>query len=235
MNALILMTRIPIPGKTKTRLMKVLSGEECAQIHSCFLMDVFETLKNINDFADIFLTYTPDDSLGVIKEMVPDWMTCFPQMGENLGERMKNSIDMLLKKGYEKVILIGSDIPDLSARDLKKAFMVLDSNDIVLGPTLDGGYYLVGMKTTHKEIFNNSLKWGNKSVFEATVDIANKCGLKIGLASKYRDIDDEKDLLNFIERFNGEVQDETPLPHNTIMFINKLWSDLEDAKRCINK
>jgi rSAM/selenodomain-associated transferase 1 len=235
MNALILMTRIPIPGRTKTRLMKVLSGEECAQIHRCFLMDVFETLRDINHSADIFLTYTPEDSLGVIKEQVPDWMDCFPQKGEGLGERMKTSIYMLLKKGYKKVILIGSDIPDLSSKDIKSAFAVLDSKDIVLGPTVDGGYYLVGMKKMHKELFDDSLKWGNKSVFEATVDIANKCGLKTGLASKYMDIDDEKDLLSFIERFAGADPDRTSLPNNTIKYINKLWSDLEDAKRCINK
>jgi uncharacterized protein len=235
MNALILMTRIPIPGRTKTRLMKVLSGEECAQIHRCFLMDIFNTLKNIKDSTDVFLTYTPEDSLGIINEMVPEWIASFPQKGEKLGERMKASIDMLLKEGYKKVILIGSDIPDLSSKDIEDAFAVLDSDDIVLGPTVDGGYYLVGMKKIHKELFSDNLKWGNKSVFEATVDIANKCSLKVGLASKYRDIDDEKDLLNFIERFIETVQGKDSLPNNTIKFINKLWSDLENAKRYINK
>lgn len=235
MNALIVMTRIPIPGQTKTRLMKILSGLECAQIHRCFLMDIFNTLKNTKGSADIFLTYTPEDSLGVISDMVPKWISCFPQKGDNLGERMRNSIDILLKRGYEKVILIGSDIPDLCSRDIENAFTVLDSNDVVLGPTFDGGYYLVGMKRIHKEIFGDNLKWGYKSVFEATVDIANKCSLKVGLASKYRDIDDEKDLLNFIERFIEKEHDKSSAPVNTIMFLNKLWSDLENAKRYINK
>jgi rSAM/selenodomain-associated transferase 1 len=235
MNALILMSRIPIPGETKTRLMKVLSGEECAQIHRCFLMDIFDALEKIKGATDVFLTYTPEDSLGIIKGLVPEWVSSFPQKGGNLGDRMRNSIETLLNRGYKKVILIGSDIPDISAKDIDNAFTALDVQDVVLGPTFDGGYYLIGMKKTHTELFNDNLKWGHKSVFEATVDIANKCSLKVGLASKYRDIDDEKDLLNFIERFVEISCDEKSSATNTIMFINTLWSDLENAKRYINK
>lgn len=231
MDALILMTRVPIPGRTKTRLMEVLSANECAQIHRCFLLDIFNTFKAVKEDMDIYITYTPKDSLGIISKMIPEYITCFPQTGSALGERMFNSIDMLLNKGYKKVVLIGSDIPDIKSKDIMASFEILDSKDVVLGPTLDGGYYLIGMKKAYEKLFDENIKWGNKSVFAGTVDIANKCGLKVGLASKYRDIDDKEDLLSFMERFKDIKSGESLTPINTIMYANKLWSDLKIDKR----
>lgn len=231
MDALILMTRIPIPGRTKTRLMEVLSGNECAKLHRCFLLDIFNTFKAIKEDVDIYITYTPKDSLGIISKMVPEYITCFPQAGNSLGQRMFNSMEMLFNKGYKKVVLIGSDIPDIKSKDIMEAFELLDSKDIALGPTLDGGYYLIGMKKAYEKLFNESIKWGNKSVFAGTVDIANKSGLKVGLAAKYRDIDDKEDLLSFIEEFKDIKSSEGIIPINTIIYVNKLWSDLKSEKR----
>jgi rSAM/selenodomain-associated transferase 1 len=235
MKALILMTRIPISGRTKTRLMKMLTGEECAEIHRCFLMDIFNTFKHLKDDIDIFITYTPDNLFHLIEYMVPEYASCFPQKGDNLGTKMMNAIAELLEKKYDKVVLMGSDVPDIQPEDIKNAFELLDENDIVLGPTFDGGYYLVGMKRMHREIFDDNFKWGNKSVFQGTVDIANKCGLKVGLVAKYRDIDTAEDLINFKERIdNGELNNKLS-PENTVMYIKKLWSDIKDVERYIKR
>lgn len=235
MNALILMTRIPIPGKTKTRLMKLLSGEECAGIHRCFLMDIFNTFEALKENTDIFITYTPEDRFNLVQDIIPKYASSFPQTGDNLGERMKNAINSILEKGYEKVILTGSDIPHLKAEDIKNAFELLNTNDIALGPAFDGGYYLIGMKQMYSEIFDEDLKWGYKSVFQGTVDIANKHNLKVGLAEKYRDIDTEQDLLHFIEEFEGKKLDDNIEVLNTITFIKNLWSDLNNVKRYIGR
>jgi uncharacterized protein len=235
MNALILMTRIPIAGKTKTRLMKTLSGEECAELHKCFLKDIFKSLENIKNDMDIYVTYTPEGSFNILDDITPSYISNYPQVGDTLGLRMLNSIDKLLCEGYKNVVLIGSDIPQLKAEDIKRAFELLDSNDVVLGPTFDGGYYLIGMKKIHSQLFSDSLKWGYKSVFEGTVDIANKSNLKVGLAAKYRDIDTEEDLLNLIERFDNKILFSNEVPCNTIMFINKLWSDFKNAKRHLGR
>ena len=145
MNALILMTRIPIPGQTKTRLMDLLTGDECAGLHMAFLKDLFTTFTELKDI-DLFMTYTPEDSFTILEYMIPESIESFPQIGEDLGERMYNAINQVLGKGYKKVVLIGSDIPDLLARDIQTSFQLLDDHDIVFGPTYDGGYYLVGMK-----------------------------------------------------------------------------------------
>lgn len=235
MKALILMTRVPIPGKTKTRLMKVLTADGCAQINECFLLDLFNMFSYIQDDMDIFLTYTPEDSIDLIKDIVPDYIECFPQKGEDLGKRMLNSFRYLFNKGYSKVVLIGSDIPDIQPDEIKAAFKELDNNDIILGPTFDGGYYLIGKKRLYEQLFNDRLRWGNKSVFETTVDIANILGLSVGLVEKHRDIDTKEDLLDFKNRMENEKFKGKFLPENTIKFIKKHWSDEYYVKRYIKR
>lgn len=233
MNALIIMTRIPIAGMTKTRLMKILTGEECARLHRCFLLDLFKMVNELREIADIYVTYTPENSLYLVEDIVPGFIDSFPQVGYELGDRMDNAIQKLLNKGYSKVILIGSDIPSLQADDIKKAYDELESNDICLGPTNDGGYYLVGMKKSCKDIFSNDLKWGYKSVFEATVSIANNLGLTVGLTTKLSDIDEKEDLEAFMKKIQKGEFNSTSLPINTINFMKSKWGGDIDVKRCI--
>lgn len=222
MNALILLTRIPIPGKTKTRLMDILSGNECADLHRAFLMDLMTTFKQLKDI-DIFITYTPDNSLHILEGIVPNHIKTFPQLGEDLGDKMDNAIKEVCSKGYEKVILIGSDIPDIKSEDIRTSFQILDNHDVVLGPTYDGGYYLVGMKISNEKLFHINKKWGGKSVLESTIEIGNDLGLEIGLSIKYRDIDTKEDLFEF-ERKNKDS-----LTSYTMEFI-KEWRNCRWSK-----
>ncbi|AHM57044.1 hypothetical protein EAL2_c17490 [Peptoclostridium acidaminophilum DSM 3953] len=233
MKALILMTRIPVPGKTKTRLMEILSPEECAALHECFLKDVFAALELLDD-VDIYVSHTTEGDLDILKAIVPRGVEFLPQKGEKLGERMNNAVAEVLLRGYSKVMLIGSDIPGLQPCDIDDAFSRLDANDVVLGPTLDGGYYLVGMKSLHARIFDDSLKWGNKSVLEGTLDIANKLGLETGLAAKYRDIDTRNDLECFMTFATEGVNHCEVFPQNTVEFLITRWSG-DYAKRYAEK
>lgn len=221
MNALILMTRIPIPGKTKTRLMGLLTGEECARIHYSFLQDLFSVCDLLKYELDIYITYTPEGNLSIIKNIIPEYMEAFPQQGEDLGERMKHAINKLLRN-YNKVVLIGTDIPELQPHHIKEAFNILDNKDICFGPTVDGGYYLVGMKKSHDEIFDNNIAWGKKSVLEGTIDIANRRGLKVGLSSKCRDIDTKDDLKVFMSKIKNKKIIWETYPYNTVSFIKSL-------------
>lgn len=221
MEALILMTRIPIAGKTKTRLMEIFSGEECAEIHMNFLKDLFYVCEKLKDKIDIYLTYTPEGSLSLIEDIIPSYVKTFPQRGETLGDRMGNAINNLLCENYNKVVLIGSDIPQLQPRDIEEAFNVLEEKNICLGPTSDGGYYLVGMKKFQSEIFCNNIVWGEKSVLEGTMDIANRLNLSVGLASKYMDIDTKEDVFNFMKNIDKESYKYEIFPHNTAAFLKK--------------
>ncbi len=231
MRALILMTRIPISGKTKTRLMDIFTGERCAELHKCFLMDLFSMLKLIKNDVDIFLTYTPEGSLNVIEDILPDYIKSFPQTGEDLGLRMSNAIEHVLKLGYSEVILIGSDIPDIQPDELIEAFDILRDNDVCIGPTFDGGYYLIGMKKLYRELFDSQLKWGKRSVLEGTMDITNGLGLRVGLAAKHMDIDTKEDLYSFMKQVDKGEYADMILPKNTISYLNDYWSDEKYAER----
>jgi uncharacterized protein len=234
-NALILMTRIPVEGKTKTRLMSILSGLECAQIHMCFLKDIFNVLNYIKSDVDIYLTYTPEDPFVIIEDIIPNYVKCFTQHGDNLGDRMNNAINYVLSKNYNKVVLMGCDIPHIQPQNIIRAFDELNYNDLCLGPTLDGGYYLVGMKNPTDLVFDNNLKWGNKTVLEGTLDICNKNNIKVGLTDKLMDIDTKDDLMSlFNEIINNKFKNKI-MPMNTANFILTHKEGSEYAKRYIKR
>ncbi len=222
MDALIIMTRVPIPNKTKTRLMDIYTGVECSRLHQCFLMDIFKICEKLKDRMDIYLSYTPDDAYGRLAELVPDFISSFPQKGPNLGERMHNSIKYILDKKYEKVILMGSDIPELKIEAVTVALEKLDLTDLCLGPTYDGGYYLIGMKKPCHGLFNSKLNWGYSTVFDRTVKLAENKGLQVSYTHKCRDIDTKEDIREFLMSVNSQEED---YPQNTCSYLENNWRD----------
>jgi len=200
MKALVIMTRIPVPNRTKTRLLTILSPEECAGIHRSFLRDIVETSSELDRDTDIYLFYGDEGPLGIIEDIIPKNIATLPQKGRDLGEKMRNIFAELFDKGYDEVVLMGSDIPEVSAGDLNEAFNNLTAKDIVFGPTLDGGYYLVGMKKLHEIIFTPVIKWGTPQVFQETIDLLGKNGVNVGLIKTHEDIDTKEDLKEFWNR-----------------------------------
>ena len=192
-NALILFTRVPIPGATKTRLMPFLNGKECAEIHTCFLQDIYEKAKSVQ--ADLFVFYTPRDEKELLKQVLDEKAMCFPQHGADLGERMKNAIGIALRMGYEKVVLIGTDIPQIHPETLKNAFDNLKDKDIVIHPTFDGGYYLIGMKREYDSIWKIE-RYGTNTVIYDTLQHMKNEKLLTSVGQMYYDVDDKDDLLH---------------------------------------
>ncbi|WP_251860446.1 TIGR04282 family arsenosugar biosynthesis glycosyltransferase [Clostridium sp. Marseille-Q2269] len=225
MKALIIMTRIPVPYKTKTRLMKILTGEQCADIHKCFLQDIFNMCKDLKESMDIYVTYSDEGDFSIIQSLMPNFINNFPQKGKDIGERMENAVNYILNKSYEKVILIGSDIPEIQSKDILRAFDILENKDLCFGPTLDGGYYLVGMKKLNKIVFKGDIKWGEKSVFYSTIHILNKENLTVGFAEKYEDIDTKEDLKNLIHRLNHKLYKYDVVPKHTKKYLENWWRD----------
>ncbi len=219
-KALILMTRVPIPGQTKTRLLEVINKEQCAEIHFCFLKDIFNIYEIIKEDTDIFLAYTPKERFNVIEGIIPNYITTFEQVGETLGDKMKNAINAVISKGYEKVVLTGCDIPQIQVEDINIAFEKLDTKDMVIGPTEDGGYYLIGMKKSNCIVFDKNLNWGYQTVLEGTIDICKKNSIDLGITNELIDIDVKEDL---IELYNQIKDDKFKIiPKHTYEFIKKL-------------
>ena len=143
-KAIILFTRAPLPGKTKTRMMPELSPKARARLHACFLKDIGRETEKTG--ADLFICYTPVGKEEILRPLLPARASYFPQEGDGLGERMHRAFCRVFEKGYDACLLLGSDVPEVQAEDLKQAFSLLEHHDVVLGPTTDGGYYLAGMK-----------------------------------------------------------------------------------------
>ncbi len=190
-QAIICFTRVPKPGQTKTRLLPILSPEQCAQLHTSFLQDLAACYEKVS--ADLFVAYTEDPEWQKLKDIFPTAIDFFPQMGKNLGEKMLNAITLVLDRGYDFVVLTGSDLPLLTAEHLESGFIALGHGEVCLGPTGDGGYYLVGMKKPQPAIFEKQ-QYGGSTVWENTVFAAKQAGLNLTAALPCDDIDTPEDL-----------------------------------------
>lgn len=221
-SAIILFTRLPIPGRTKTRLEKVFSKEDCARLHIEFLKDLSICIEKTN--LDCFLFYTPEGDTSKLNEIFKDKVNYRPQHGTELGERMYNAIQEVLSKGYESCILIGSDIPQIKEIDIFEALKNLETTDVVFGPTLDYGYYLVGMKKPHKDVFRNQT-YGYGSVLRNTIEAVKASNLTYSLIKPHLDIDEPEDLLDYRKKVRlNEISNES----FTSKYIEKLIEEYRD-------
>jgi len=189
-RAIICFTRVPRPGTTKTRLLPVLQPEQCAGLHWAFLKDLALVYRTLD--AHLFVSYVPDPDWERLKDVFPH-AGFLPQKGADLGEKMYRAIRKVLELGYEQVLLTGTDLPMMGRCHLESGFAALETADIAIGPTSDGGYYLIGMKQPCREVFQVS-GYGGGSVFENTVTAAKNAGHTVDLALPCDDVDTPEDL-----------------------------------------
>lgn len=199
-NAVICFTRVPKAGKTKTRLMPFFTGEQCADLHWAFLRDLAEIYRHLD--ADLFVAHTDDPDWESLKPIFPN-VRFFPQVGEGLGEKMNHALNTVLALGYEKVVLTGSDLPLMTADHLRSGFAAMEDADVALGPTADGGYYLVGVKKPSPFLFENQT-YGFGSVFENTAAAAHAAGKSVGKALSCDDVDTPEDLQKLMQIISPE-------------------------------
>lgn len=196
-RAIIIFTRVPIPGKTKTRMMPGLKPSECAHLHRCFLYDIKEECQKAD--ADIYVCYTPEGKKDSLVCILGSNKEYFAQIGTGLGEKMYHGIKNVLSRGYDACVLIGTDVPEIRKEHLQKAFCILESKDVVFGPTTDGGYFLVGMKTPQIKIFQKQ-SYGHNKVLKNTTKYLREQGITVGYVPKLSDMDVPKDLCSYRAR-----------------------------------
>ncbi|KMT22479.1 TIGR04282 family arsenosugar biosynthesis glycosyltransferase [Clostridium cylindrosporum] len=215
-EAIIIFTRVPIKGRTKTRLQKCLSPKQCAMIHGSFIKDIYKTCKETK--RDIFIFYTPKRYKHKLVELIGENDEYQVQVGEDLGEKMLDAIETVLSKGYYSCILLGTDVPGLKATYILNAFKALERSDVVLGPTFDKGYYLVGMKKPYKNVFSNQF-YGTGDVLSNTISKIKEENLSYELVDTCLDIDEEEDLKALKE---GIEKGEITNCYCTIEFLKSL-------------
>ena len=181
-NLLFIFTKNPELGKVKTRLAKTIGAEKALAIYKFLLAHTKKVTENIAcDKAVYYSVKVREDDLwnGEIYQKKQ-------QLGEDLGIRMQNAFQDAFANGYEKVLIVGSDLIDLSEEIIEKGFLQLASNDVVIGPAKDGGYYLLGMKSVHPNVFKNK-NWGTSTVREETLNEKKK--KKVHLLNELNDAD----------------------------------------------
>lgn len=194
MNALIIFAKTPVKGKVKTRLQENLSQTNVLKLYKEFLLQTVYTAKKVKNCKKIIACY-PDKNHPHLKTLAKKFgFHLIKQYGRDLGERMKNAITDFLHNGYKKVVIIGCDSPTLPKEYIDAAFKILDKKRLVIGPSCDGGYYLIGVRGAAPPIFNN-IKWGTKDVLKETLKMIPKKMLPyFHLLPFWYDIDTNDDL-----------------------------------------
>jgi rSAM/selenodomain-associated transferase 1 len=188
-KALIIFTRNPELGKVKTRLAKSVGDESALNVYKFLLKHTVEITEKLNVDKYVFYSET------IHREDIwnPDIFRKKLQSGNDLGERMQNAFSEMFGLGYEKVMIVGSDIYELQQKDIENAYDALETTPFVIGPATDGGYYLLGMKELNSEIFQNK-DWGTTTVLEATLkDLTSG---KYVLLEERNDVDYYEDIKN---------------------------------------
>ena len=205
MKALILFIKYPEAGNVKTRLGAEVGFELAAELYRLFIQQTFELVQNCSA-QKVFVAFEPADREAEFSEFIPKQFAVFPQEGKNLGERMLNAFQYAFARGYKNVAILGSDSPTLPLKNIDEAFEKLSKSDLVLGPSEDGGYYLIGLTHAHRGLFDK-IEWSSSSVMQATIERAEKLRLQYKLLSVWYDIDTKKTLMRAAEEEkNGMIR-----------------------------
>jgi rSAM/selenodomain-associated transferase 1 len=217
-NCIIIFIKYPELGKVKSRLAPAVDEEIILDIYKSFVFDLIETLKE-GSFSFKIAFYPPE-----AKTKFQSWLSnefiYQAQEGNDLGEKMKNAFLASFAQDFENVLLIGSDSPDLNYDIFTSSFKSLEDHDAVIGPTFDGGYYLIGFskKSFLAEIFMG-IEWSTETVFQKTMEIFKKHNYKISILQKWHDIDTYQDLIVLYQR----NQDTRFFKSETMAFLKKLF------------
>jgi rSAM/selenodomain-associated transferase 1 len=200
---LVLFAKAPIPGQVKTRLCPPLTPDEAASLHGSFVLDSLERSKAAIQqqklSLDRVLACAPSASHVFFKILGErHGVRLIDQVGDDLGARMDQAASTLFAEGYRRVLIVGTDLPSLPLSIYRDALAQLDRLPIVLGPALDGGYYLLGLTRPTPELFHQ-IPWSTAEVLKATVARAETAGLTVGQLQPWRDVDTIEDLRSIIQ------------------------------------
>jgi rSAM/selenodomain-associated transferase 1 len=235
--ALAVMTKAPQAGRVKTRLIPPLTPEEAAELNKCFLRDTAATISSAcsrrpaSDASKMqfehasashseaatatcgIAVYTPVGAESAYTDILPADFSLLPQRGDKFGERLYFAVEDLFKCGFGSVCLIDSDSPTVPAENFAGAVELLSTREdrVVLGPSDDGGYYLIGVKKPHRHLFEQ-IDWSTERVLNQTMQRANEIGIEVKLLPTGYDVDDDASLRRLCNELLGEQGDDSAAP-----------------------
>jgi hypothetical protein len=203
-NCLIIFAKEPQEGKVKTRLMKYLSCRGCQDLYKAFLKDTINLAKRLQ-CKDKILAFEAENKDPIYLNKIASGFKFYRQQGKDLGQKMHNAFEFAKSRKASRIVLIGSDSPTLPVDYIKEAFQKLEKNDLILGPSYDGGYYLIGLKNPCLALFKG-IKWGSARVFQDTIKNSKNLKKKVFSLRKWYDVDDFNSLV-YLERFLKRQKD----------------------------
>ena len=189
-NAVILFARDPVLGQVKTRLRSSFDDETILRLYICFLEDSLEKIRQVEN-ADCHVGILPENHSGFFNGTESSDIGLFVQQGKDLGAKMRQAFVDHFAQGYNKVVIIGSDSPSLPVSYINRALE--SEKDLVLGPSTDGGYYLIAMTAKVTEVFSG-IEWGTDNVLNETLQRVNAAGASLELLPVWYDVDLPEDL-----------------------------------------
>ncbi len=236
---LILFSKAPEPGKVKTRLTPFLTSSDAAKLQKAFILDLLDMTKQLagTDAVEPAIACAPVIEHPFFKSCGATYNLGFLcQKGHDLGERMHNAFLWGFEKGFEKIVIIGCDSPTLPLDFIRQAFEKLSSTDLVIGPGLDGGYYLIGAtqrSDTKQQGFSalfTGINWGTESVLTKTLERLNTQKYNYDLLPFWYDIDQPSDLAFLKEHLKYLCRQQKDLPHATIKMLDTLMINKNSQK-----
>ena len=224
-QAVILFAREPVEGQVKTRLSSLFDAPTILSLYRHFLRDSIEKICSIKN-ADCFIGIASDPKTSYFDDVSQSHpVNLFVQQGENLGERMRQAFADRFEEGYERVVIIGSDSPTLPASYITQALQ--SKKEVVIGPSTDGGYYLVGMQGKVTDIFG-SVSWGTDRVLSETLNALKRQPAEAELLPVWYDVDLPEDFHFLKTHLEWMAHAGLQEGRATLEFLNKL--QLESKK-----
>ena len=219
---LIIIAKEPQVGSTKTRLSPPLKLSEAAELFEALLSDTIDLASSIEGI-DLAVAVTPPESTRYFERKTPTGTVLIPVTCDDIGECLKQVFEELFQLGYPKVFAFNSDGPSLPREYINKAIRLLDVNDVVFGPSEDGGYYLVGLKKLYPDIFHD-IDWSTSQVLAQSLAKAEVENLRVALLPRWYDVDTASD----VKRLWEEVRN---LPANQLVHTRRFFEELPGELR----
>ena len=208
-STILFLTKWPEPGRVKTRLGQQIGQARAAQLYSQFVLDLADTLIALP--CDTLCVYDPSVAAERFEQWLGPQHTYIAQQGHDLGQRMAEAFSWAFNHHYDHIIVIGTDSPDLPANLLQQALDSLNSHDMTIGPSEDGGYYLIGFSKSgfRKNVFDD-IAWSTGQVYQQTCDQINQTDCRVHTLPHWYDVDTQEDLHHLIETHRHRP---SSLPH----------------------
>jgi rSAM/selenodomain-associated transferase 1 len=218
-KALAVMAKGPLAGQVKTRLLPALTAQEAAELSRSLLVDQLNQLQDL-DATDFYLAFAPDEARLLMKELAPPCFCLLPQQGDDLGARMAAVFGKLSQMDHKNIVLIGGDLPPVPLRYFTEAYAFLEASNqrVVLGPSRDGGYYLVGCNHPAPQIFQG-VSWSHNQVLAQTRDKLARLQIDYHLLPPWFDIDTPDDLRYLKSVLDAALEKRMP---NTLPLLRRL-------------